>query len=134
MKTIESLPSISFKDRRDKFAHDRSFYKIDGISASDSITVDLFKRSARAISSQSIFLKDQPEQVAHGQSAKAIRARSIFFKRLTRAIRPRSIFYKDKKDRKIEDRKIEFPTLKNWLIVLIKGLWGVSTFLKKRYL
>ena len=33
------------------------------------------------------------------------------FQRSTRSIRSRTIFFKDRKDQKIEDRKIEFPTL-----------------------
>ena len=43
----------------------RCFLKIDGI---DSLKVDLFKRSTRAIRSWSIFLKDQRERFDHGQS------------------------------------------------------------------
>ena len=82
---IDSLTVDLFKDRRDRFdhgrsilkiekierakierlksnrfAHSRSFLKIDGI---DSITVDLFKRSTRAIRSRSIYFKDRKIEV-----------------------------------------------------------------------
>ena len=53
-ENIESLPSIFFKDRRDRFAHGRSFSKIDECK---SIMVDLFKRSTREIHSRSIFFE-----------------------------------------------------------------------------
>ena len=87
VKKIKSPPSIIFKDQRDWFDHVQSFSKINEI---DSITVNLFQRS-------------------------------------TRAIRSRSLFFKDRKDRKIEDRKIEFPTLSTvsprWWASSISRLW-----------
>ena len=65
LKKIELLQSIFFKDRRDRFAHGRSFLKIEGI---DSLTVDLFKRSRGSIRSISIFCKDRGDRFTHGQS------------------------------------------------------------------
>ena len=50
---------LFFKDRQDRFAQGQSFSKIDGI---DSLKVDLFQRSTRAIRSRSIFLKEKKDR------------------------------------------------------------------------
>ena len=51
----ESLTVDLFNDWREQFVHGRSFLKIN---KGDLIMVDLYKRSARAIRSWSIFFKD----------------------------------------------------------------------------
>ena len=63
--TSKSISSLFFKDRRDWIVLVWSFSKID---ESQSLTVDLFKRSTRAIWSWSIFSKDQRVLYDHSRS------------------------------------------------------------------
>ena len=119
---------IFFKDQRDQFDHGPSS-KIDGsdsmfwhkgggrvsktfakyifLRANYSFFLErldlfnLFQRLTRAIQSFHSFSKiDESDSITID-----------LFKRSTRAIQSWSIFLKDQKDRRIENRKIKFPTL-----------------------